>query len=100
MCIIGGGEFVATKKEEYKNSVAAAALAGECCVYGKTNAANYCTNTDVSAKKLSTEFKQPEIAIASCPNLKANCDGEPTIDLDAKADAENRTVGGDAIKFT
>jgi len=100
LCIMSGGEFYATKKEDYKASESASALAGKCCAQGKVSDANYCAVADVTAGKKSTAWAQPELALANCPNLKASCAGEPVIDLDKiSAATETRTVGGSGVTF-
>jgi len=100
LCIMSGGEFYATKKEDYKASESAAALAGKCCAQGKVSDAGYCAVSDATAGKKSTAWAQPELALANCPNLKASCAGEPVIDLDKiSAATETRTVGGSGVTF-
>jgi len=100
LCIMSGGEFYATKKEEFKASEAADKLAGKCCAQGKVSDKNYCNVSDVTGGKKSTAWAQPELALANCPNVKASCAGEPVIDLDSITGAtETRTVGGTGVTF-
>lgn len=98
-CILGGLEFVATKKEEFIPTPVALAskLAGVCCIPGNYGISS-CDITYVDTMKKSTAWAQREIALANCPNVKELCGDTQLIDLDV---AEKKvTVGGASVKLT
>ena len=86
-----------TKKEEYTASAVEKKTSGTCCTPGKyKDAESICDITPTDAMKKSSAWKQPEMALANCPNLTAYCGSDtPLIDLDATSGAITRIAGND-----
>lgn len=88
-----------TAKADFTAGAVPTAKAGACCIPGKyVTADSLCDITITDAMKKSSVWKQPEMALANCPNLTTVCVGEPVIDLDTEATV-TRTVGKDGIKM-
>lgn len=92
-----GGEFVMTKKEDFTAKTVDKFIPGNCCAIGKyTTAESSCNITPDATMKKSTVWKQPEMAIANCPNVTKFCDTKtPLIDLDAESGPVTRVTGKD-----
>jgi hypothetical protein len=96
---MAGGEYVMTAKADFTAGAIATAKAGACCIPGKyVTAESLCNITPTEAMKKSSVWKQPEMALANCPNLTTVCEGNPVIDLDTEATV-TRTVGKSGAKM-